>query len=201
MHEGLKAMFRLGNGEVVSLDPVHKLAMVISAGVGLVLTAVTLTTLKQTLSLSPGQFQLCGELSANKSADPRRIQAAFLLQAWWRLILMRHRGFIDIHTVFSMHRARLNFASCKAGAQLNHTYTLEAHLAAVEAGLRMKMRKIKAWMRLSRRLDNVIIREAQILGKTNILAGLRPPIRLGMRLPTIKEVMSDLSSGVKSPKK
>jgi len=194
VEKALKAMARLGEGGGC-LDPVEVVIVLGSVAVGVVLTTVILTNLKQTAALTVSQSQLCTALSAKEAAYPHKVAAAFLLQAWWRISLMRRRHRFDVFTVFAWYRTLLAFAARPAVPQSKNAYSLVTHLAAIETQLRVKILKIRKGVRLSRRLDTVIIKEAQIMRKANILAGQKEPRLLCQgRLPTIREVVSDLSS-------
>lgn len=196
---GLKALVRLGEGHSSPSNPSEQGAILVCACIGLYPLALVITAVRQATALTGKEAQLSAQLYPPQTRPELRIRAAQLLQAWWRLVRMRHRHCFDLWTVFTWYRTLLEFLRLKPHPSARIGYSFYSHFAAVERELEAKIKRVRVQTRISARLDIILQSETAILEKTNYLAGRRKHITLPSRLSTIKEAEREYSPSVQSP--
>lgn len=188
---GVEAMTRLGSGSAASPEVLNKLAVVTSICLGLVLFSFVLTSLSRAVILTPREVSFSSALYRAPAVQKARLRAAVLIQAWWKLRLMRRFHHIRVDTVLKWYEAL--FAR-KLIQRKSADYSISCHLAHIEKGIKTHINRLMADLRLSRHLHMLMTREAHMFEQANQLIRCRSLAALRGHLPPIKEVLSEQSS-------
>ena len=196
---GLKALFRLGESQPSPSNPKEQVAAVVSACIGVYLLFLVLSAVRKATTLTEKEALLSAQLCAQQTSLELRTKAAELLQAWWRLLHMRHRHRLSLSTVFTWYRTLFTFLRLKPHTNARIGYCFFSHFAAMEREVKARIKRVQVLARINARLEAILRKETVIVEKANYLAGRRTHISLPSRLSTIKEAVNESSPSVNSP--
>ena len=112
--------------------------------VGIFLNSLVLSLSASHMGLSPAQSRMYSTLTMACFKKKKHIEAVTLLQAWWRFMLMRHRGrrkavtIIHFYTLLRLYRQVLT----KAERQRDRRF--ETQINAFEVSVRQLVRRTKS---------------------------------------------------------
>ena len=190
---GVEAMARAGSGYIAPTEVWDRLALVLSACLGLVLFGLVLTALRRAVCLTPREESFSSALYRTPAVQKARLRAVGLIQAWWRLVLMRRFHRIRIDTVFKWYRT---LYAGKLLHRKNVDYSIVCHLANIEKGIKTRINRLAVDLRMPTRLSMIMTREAHMFQRANQLIRSRSIAALRGHLPPIKEVLSEQSSSL-----
>jgi len=192
IYSGLTTLVLVGNTQLSNPVWYEQLVLLLIIGLGFYLTGLAVVFMKRVTTLTTKEEQLSTVLARSTQVDLVRDKAAALLQAWWRLRLMRYQHRLNLDTVFTWYRTLLASTCLGAYSSSLRQYSLSSHFASIQRKMHRRIRVIRVDFALD--LDR-LSRQALTI-KAQAVASMRKLATLPQRLSTIKE---GLSEQVQSP--
>jgi len=191
-YSGLTTLLLLGNTPLYNPVWYEQLVLLLIVGLGFSLAGMIFVFMKRMTTFTTKEEQLSAVLARSTRAHRVRDKAAALLQAWWRLRLMRRRHRLNLDTVFTWYRTLLASTCLGTYSSSLRQYSLSSHFASIQQKMHRRIRATTVHFAID--LDR-LSRQALTL-KAHAVAGMRKLATLPQRLSTI---MEDLSDQAQSP--
>jgi len=139
------ATVTIGYGDFPT-TPLGQIVTVLFCFLGIFLNSLVLSLSASHMGLSPAQSRMYSTLTMACFKKKKHIEAVTLLQAWWRFMLMRHRGrrkavtIIHFYTLLRLYRQVLT----KAERQRDRRF--ETQINAFEVSVRQLVRRTTEYM-------------------------------------------------------
>jgi len=191
IYSGLTTLVLVGNTPLSNPVWYEQLVLLLIIGLGFYLTGLAVVFMQRVTTLTTKEKQLSTVLALRTQVDLVRDKATALLQAWWRLRLMRCQHRLNLDTVFTWYRTLLAFTCLRAYSSSLHQYSLSSHFASIQRKMHRRIRVIRVDFAID--LDRLSRQALTILEKTRAAAGTRQLATLSQRLSTIMEDSSEQS--------
>jgi len=193
-YSGLTTLFRIGLIPPSSSAWYGQLMLLLTVGFGVYVAGLVVMLMRGIARLTAKEEQLSTALELSARAGRLQSRATTLLQAWWRLQLMRRRHKFNLFTVFTWYRSLLAYPHLGVYTCSLSQYSLPTHLASIQHRVHRRVRTTVIHFDID--LDLLSRQALAILEKAQAMAGVRKLAILSERLSTI---MEDLNEQVQSP--
>jgi len=139
-YSGLTTLLLLGDTPLYNPVWYEQLVLLLIVGLGFSLAGMIFVFMKRMTTFTTKEEQLSTVLAMSTRAHQVRDKAAALLQAWWRLRLMRRRHRLNLDTVFTWYRTLLASTCLGTYSSSLRQYSLSSHLASIQRKMHRRIR-------------------------------------------------------------
>ena len=140
------AKLTIGYGDLNPTTIIGQLVTILICFLGISLNSLVLSLSLRHMGLSQAQSRMYSSLTMACYKHKKQQEAVTLLQAWWRFMVMRHRGKRKAVTIIHFYTLLRLYRRVLATAERKRDRRFETQISAFEASVRLGLRRVTEYM-------------------------------------------------------